>query len=196
MRKLQTLKTTLAGLILIILPACSGGGGDKPAPEPPKTASKLVYTDPTGTGYRLVKSASSTDTLLILELKGPASDTGRGVSFGLQVDSTKARFVKVSAADAEYAQNGVFQLGDSPQLFKTWAEGGTLRVSLAQKGKGGAKSLSEVLARVAVELQTGVTLTQGTVVISFSAANDAKALLGDSGPSTSITISAGSLTAQ
>ena len=141
----------------------------------------------------MVKGAASASNTLILELKGPASETGRGVSFGLQIDTSKARFVKVSAADDELAQNEVFDLGSAePKLFKAISDNNTLRVSIAQKGQGNAKSLNNVLARVALQLQSGVT--QGTT-ISLSAANDARALPA-SGSSVPITIAVGSLVAQ
>jgi len=137
MLKPQTLQTSLAGLALIGFLACSGGGGKKdPAPEPPRIATGLSYTNPGGTGYRFV-SADNTQGKLILELRGPGSETGRGLTFGLQADTSKVRFVKVNDSDAEYAQNVAFDLGNTePKLFKAVADGNTLRLSIAQKGQG------------------------------------------------------------
>ena len=195
-KDIQTLQTSIAGLVLMGFLAC-GGGGKTQAPDPPKTATGLVYTNPGDTnysaGYRFV-SASSTQGKLILELRGPSSEMGRGITFGLQADASKVRFVKVSDSDAEFAQNGVFDLGSAePKLFKAVADNNTLRVSIAQKGQGNAKPLDNVLARVAVQLQSGIT--QGTT-ITLSAINDAKVLPGNSGNSAPITIAVGSLVAQ
>ena len=185
-----------AGLALTALLAC-GGGVNKPDPTPPspRLASSLVYTDPGGTGYRFVRGADSTSNTLILELRGPASETGRGVTFGLQIDTSKAKFVKISPNDVEFVQNGVFELGDAPRLFKSVLDGNndnTLRASIAQKSQGNAKPLNEVLARVAVQLQPGVAA--GTISLS---ALDARVLPGDSGASIPITsIAVGNLAAQ
>ncbi|MDR0499556.1 MAG: hypothetical protein LBH03_07510 [Holophagales bacterium] len=178
---------SLAGFMLLGLLSCSGG-----SKESPKIASSLVYTDPTDTErYRFVKGADSTSDKLVLELRGPASYRGRGVTFGLQADSS-VNFVKLRESDAEFAQNGVFELGNAPQLFKSVMDGNTLRVSLAQKGTGNAQILSGVLARVAVQLQSGVV--QGTNV-SLRVLNDAR-VLPENGNSTSINVEIGKLTAQ
>jgi len=181
---------TLAGLL-----GCSGGSKpDPPKPEPPKIASTLVYSsEPTDTGrYRFVKGADSTGNTLILELRGPASGMGRGVTFGLQTNAS-VKFVKLSESDSEFARNGsVFELGSAPQLFKTALDGNTLRVSLAQKGRGNAKSLNGALARVALQLQSGIT--QGTSV-PLSVLNDAR-VLPENGNSNTISIDIGRVTAQ
>jgi len=203
MSKLQTLQISLAGMALLGLLSCGGGGNKKPEPkpEPPKVASTLVYEDPTtNTGrYRFVKGAASTANTLILELLGPASDMGRGVTFGLRTESS-VRFVKVNESDNEYAQNGSqFELGGAPQLFKAVLENATssytLRVSMAQKGTGNAKSLNGALARVALQLQPGTTITSGTPV-TLTVLDGAR-VLPENGNSTAITsIDVGTLTAQ
>jgi len=117
---------------------------------------------------------------------------GRGVTFGLQTNAS-VKFVKLSESDSEFARNGsVFELGSAPQLFKTALDGNTLRVSLAQKGRGNAKSLNGALARVALQLQSGIT--QGTSV-PLSVLNDAR-VLPENGNSNTISIDIGRVTAQ
>jgi len=186
--KNTTISMIAATLALAGFLACGGGGDKKPVP-----ATKLEYTDPTGTGYRFVKAASSTATKLVLELRGPATETGRGVSFSVTSDPTKAAFVKVDQGDPEYAQNAAFDLGSTePKLFKGVLDGNSLKVSVAQKGNTiTAKPLDNALVRIAMEMKQGIA--QNTT-ISF-AASDARELPA-SGGSRPITIAVGAVTAK
>jgi hypothetical protein len=139
------------GLWALCFIACGGSKKD------PVSATVLSYTDPTGGGYRVVKGAATGRTI-VFELRGPASTLGRGITFTVETDPIKASFVKVDQSETEIAQNGyAFQLGSEPRLFKSVAEDGTLRVSLAQKGQGNAQNLDNVLARFALQLNSGVT---------------------------------------
>jgi hypothetical protein len=83
MRKLGFL---ISGLLLSLTLACGGGNsGGTPAAAP---AKGLAYSDPTGSGWRLVKDASSTSTRLVLNLVGPAGLKTRGAGFNLQAPGT------------------------------------------------------------------------------------------------------------
>lgn len=157
---------SLTTLLLLGLIACSGGS-DNPSPQPNpiptiKYASNLVYTDPGGSGYRLLRGTSSTTGKLVLELRGPASDSGTGINFGIQTGTPRVSFVKVSDSDVEFVQSSVFQLGNTePRLIKSVADSGVLRVSIAQKGQANARPLGNVLARMAVQLgyaETGTNI--------------------------------------
>lgn len=192
----------LAGLSLGLLAACGGGGGgggSTPPPPPPKTiADTLTYTNPSSGDYRLVKSTTvaSTATHLVLDLVGPASGNGRGVAFTLGADGAKVTWTKVAATDADLVQNGVFDLGTSPQIYKVKVgTDNTLQAGLFQKGSAvSAKSLNATLARVALDLKAGVVPVNSTV--SFSAIAGKANVLPESGAPQTITVSVGTLLAQ
>jgi hypothetical protein len=180
-----------AGLAFAGMLACGGG---KSTPPPVVYATGLDYTDPSDTGgYRFVKDTASTPTKLVLALRGPASETGRGVSFSIMSDATKATFAKVDQADSEYAQNAAFDLGATdPKLFKGIVDGNALKVSVAQKGTTAtAKPLGNALVRIALEIKPNIVQNTN---ITFTA-SDAKALPA-SGGSQSINIAVGTLVAK
>lgn len=81
-----------------------------PPPPAPTTSSGFAYTDPQGTGWRLVKNASSTSTHLVLDLVGPADQKGRGVGFNLRSDGS-VKFARFP--NGSYVNDlGVFALGN------------------------------------------------------------------------------------
>ncbi|HJW71362.1 MAG TPA: hypothetical protein VJ486_00785 [Geothrix sp.] len=86
-------KTALPFLLpaLLILPlfmvACGGGHDSAPAAAPAAPATGIAYTNPTGSGWRLVKDAASTPTRLLLNLLGPTGLKTRGAGFNLVAPS-------------------------------------------------------------------------------------------------------------
>jgi len=119
------LLTTLA--LFAALSGCGGGDSTPPssppaptpAPAPAATPTGLSYADPTSSGWRLVKDASSTSTRLVLDLVGPAGTQTRGVGFNLRRGMGLAfgRF-----DNGGYAHDtGVFQLKGSNPDFESYA---------------------------------------------------------------------------
>jgi len=104
----RSLSLLLSGLVLTLSLACGGGSSSPSTAAPAAAATGLAYTDPTSTGWRLVKDASSTSTRLVLNLVGPSGLKTRGVGFNLQAPST----VKFGAFANGLAINdtGVYQL--------------------------------------------------------------------------------------
>ncbi|WLT31425.1 hypothetical protein [Geothrix sp. PMB-07] len=149
---------TLA-LCLGSLLACGGGGGSTPAG--PTTATRLTYTDPTTGAYQLRQNAAlSSPTHLVLELWGPATDTGCGVSVAFTLGGTAGTWRNIKATDAAgtYVGNGTaFDLGSGTPILKATLSGATLSAAVAEKGLATPKPLNKALLQVAVELQTGTT---------------------------------------
>ena len=105
------------------LAACGGDDNSTPAPPPPPppavAPTHLSYTDPTSTGWRLVKDASSTDTKIVLNLVGPAGTQTRGVGFNLKKGMGLAFGKFPSGAYA--LDTGVFQLKGTNTNFESYA---------------------------------------------------------------------------
>jgi hypothetical protein len=155
----------------------------------------LVYVDPTGSGWRLVKNAAlSTAFHLVLDLKGPAGESGRGVSLTLEAGSDNVAWAKVNGADAELVANHAYQLGAAPQLLKGSASGGTLSAGVFQK-QGAAVAVSDAVVSVALDLSAKAILTAKPGVAIPLSVVKAKALPA-TGSLTGIEVAVGSLVTQ
>jgi hypothetical protein len=198
MTPMKKLLSATAALALLGLSACGGGGGSNPPPPAP-TATSLAYVDPTSGTYLLKKNAAlSTTTHLVLDLMGPSTGTAAGVSITLSADTSKVTWVDVPAGGttAVLVQNGTqFSLGAGTPIQKAKATAGVLQATLAQKAPTAAASLNGSLLRVALDLKAGLGLAQGTAITLT--ADPAKCqVLDGAGAISTITVSAGSLTAQ
>ncbi|MBM7116984.1 beta strand repeat-containing protein [Archangium primigenium] len=143
------------------------------AAVPSKTATATVtvpvasggdYTNPTGTGWRLVKNTSaSSGTHLVLDLVGPTGQSGRGVDLTLTLNPAQATWAKVSGSDMEWVTNRLFELGAAPRLIKGAAQGGRLDVGVFQKGTSvPATPYSGALLSVAVDVKVDASIPAGT----------------------------------
>lgn len=170
----------LPGLLLGLLAAC--GGSSDPAQPPgsapaaPK-ATGLAYTDPTGTGWRLVRDASSTATRLVLNLVGPVGTRSRGVGFNLKGG---AGVTFGTFSNGWHAHDtGVFDLlnrhrhsewslppDPEPVFFAAGVKpGNLLTVGIFQKDRLiDAKAVSSPVVQVAIELPESTSLAVGDAV--------------------------------
>ena len=122
------------------------------------------YTDPTGSGWKLVKNTSaSSGNHLVLDLVGPAGGSGRGVDLTLSVNPEHATWAKMAPSDTEYVTNRLFELGAAPRLIKGGAKAGTLSVGVFQKGTTvPATSYSGALVSVALDVKLDPSTPAGT----------------------------------
>lgn len=184
-----------AALALTGFLACGGGGGGSSAPPP--TATSLSYVDPTSGTYLLKKNIPlSTSTHLVLDLVGPASTTGSGITATFSADPAKVAWTNVATTDpaGTFVQNGTaFNLGGAPQILKGKVTGGTLQVTAAQKGTGNPVSLNAPLLRIALDLKA----SQPSGTVSLNADPTKGQVLDGTGALVSpITITVGTLSGQ
>ena len=176
----------LTSLFVATLLAGCGGGDSTPAatpaptpapPPPTVTPTSLGYTDPTGSGWRLVKDAASTPTRLVLDLVGPAGTQTRGVGFNLKRGMGLAF---ATFANGGYAlDTGVFQLKGTNTNFEAYAgtdadpvlfasaplkSGNVLSTGIFQKDRTNSpKDSAAPLVQVAVTLADFTKVTVDTV---------------------------------
>ncbi len=165
----RTHSLALAALLLSLGLAC-GGGSSSSAPQAAAPAASLAYADPSGSGWRLVKDASTTPTRLVLNLVGPAGTRTRGVGFNLQAPAGVKFDVFPSGLLLEDA--GVYELlsaaGDPTEpvaLVGGVKPGNLLSVGLYQKGRDhGAKDSGAPLCRIALTLDAANRPPAGAVL--------------------------------
>lgn len=159
----------LSGLALCGLLACGGSSSTPNAAATSTPASTLVYTDPVGTGWRLVKDGTSTPTRLVLNLVGPSGTLTRGVGFNLQA-APGVRFAAFPNGLA-VRDTGVYKLrsAGSTDLQEPVAlvggvkPGNLLSVGIYQKDRDQAAQDSGVpLCQIALQLDEGARLEAGT----------------------------------
>jgi hypothetical protein len=159
-------------------------------------AASLAYTDPTTGTYQLKKNTTlSTAGHLVLDLVGPATATGTGVTATFSADTTKVTWVNVAAGDpaSTFVQNGTaFTLGAAPQILKGKVTGTVLQVAVAQKGTAAPVALNVPLLRIALDLKA----SQPTGAVTFSADSTKCQVVDGTGTITPITVSVGTLSAQ
>jgi hypothetical protein len=175
MKKLSAL---IPGCLLGLVLAC--GGSSKvspppPPPAPPAAATGFAYTDPTGSGWRLLQDSASTPARIILDLVGPAGTLSRGVGFNLQA-ATGVRFGSFTETGFPINDTGVYELLNAgapafnyPSEVKLLAggvkPGNVLTVGIFQKDRRfSAKDSGVPLLQIALELDNAAGLHAGDTV--------------------------------
>lgn len=165
--KLRALSIVAIGLLLPLALACSGGSSSSSTGAPAKPAKSLAYTDPAGTGWRLIKDASSTSTRIVLDLVGPSGLKTRGVGFNLQ-GPAKVKF-GAFANGLPINDLGVYQLlsaaadpNEPIALVGGVKPGNLLSVGIYQKDRAQpAQDSGAPLCQVAIELDPAAGLNSG-----------------------------------
>jgi hypothetical protein len=163
----------LPSALTLVLGLACGGSASKPAPqiEAPVPATTLAYQDPAGSGWRLVKDASSTSTRIVLNLVGPSGLKTRGVGFNLQAPAT----VKFGAfaSGMPIQDTGVYELGTAGGTDPTEPlaitggvkKGNLLSVGIYQKDRDqSAKDSGTALCQIAIVFDPAAQLAHGTAV--------------------------------
>lgn len=159
------------GLLIGLALACGGGhGSSSPAQAPAKQATGLAYVDPTGSTWRLVKDTTSTPTLLVLNLVGPAGLKSRGAGFNLEAPAG-VHFHRFDETGFPLRDGGVYELlntdtsGDplEPVLLAGGVKpGNLLTVAVFQKDRrASAKDSGTTLFQIAIELDPSAHLHAG-----------------------------------
>ncbi len=195
MRKLGLL---IPGLLFSLLLACGGGSSNPPAATAPAVpATGLTYTDPTGTGWRLVKDASSTATRVVLNLVGPTGLMTRGAGFNLKAPAS-VKFGDFTETTFPIKDKGVYTLWNTnpypydgsvavgsdplePRLLAGGVKAGNiLTVGIFQKDRRAtAKDSGLPLCQIALEFDATAALKKGdTLALSIT---KAKHIPGDIG---------------
>ncbi len=169
MRK-RSLLLPLCAVLLLGLTACSSSSSspDTTVVTPAPDATTLAYTDPLGSGWRLVKDGTSTSTRLVLNLVGPSGLKTRGAGFNLQASAG----VKFTTFDSGLPINdtGVYQLhmagstdpNDLQAITGGVKKGNILSVGLYQKDRDQAAQDSGVaLCQISIALDSTVKLSSG-----------------------------------
>ncbi len=192
----RPLCTLMAFAALLGLAACGGSSSVMPGAASGSSPG-LNYTNPTLTQGQLalVRDSASTGSALVLDLVLPEDSQNPtpalGVTFGFQVDTTRAAWFS-----SPVANGSLFTTGSGGQVVRGWVQGGQLQGIVSNKGyaaqvgdignAGGA-----VIARITLApVQGGAS---GTVQFTD---NGLGTILDSSGTPYPVTVSIGTLTLQ
>ena len=160
----------LTGLLLGFAFACGGGSHSAPATAGPTQATGLAYTDPSGTGWRLVKDPVSTPDHLVLNLVGPSGLKSRGAGFNLMAPAG-VRFRRFDETGFPLRDGGVYTLLDTdptgdplePVLLAGGVKSGNmLTVAVFQKDRRAtAKDSGSTLFQIGLDFDSTAGLHAG-----------------------------------
>ncbi|MBI1752415.1 MAG: hypothetical protein HY014_06835 [Acidobacteria bacterium] len=178
--------------VLGLLTACGGGSSTPPGP-----ATKLHYTNPPASGFRLEVDPATNDTPhLVLNLVGPAGTTGQGAALFLTCDATKAVWASPGGADPFAKAGGALTLGPVA-LFKSKRQGaGDLEVGICQTGAPAANLGKAPIVSLALDLKPDGGLLSGTAVALAPTTGKASKYLDAQMADQPMALGVGTLTAQ
>lgn len=131
-RSMNSLLGTLAPAALTLLVACGGAHHDTakdPGPD---------YANPVTPGWSFQKNLPlSSGRHLVLDLVGPANQSGLGVALTLDLgtDAGKATWAPVQPGDPNLVKNLAFDLGHGSHALKASAKGGLLQLGVFAKNR-------------------------------------------------------------
>ena len=125
----------IAAAALLVLAGCGGGSTGAASSGSAASSSGLAYVNPTGTQgqFALIQDAASTSAVLVLDLVGPDHTAACGVTFGFDVDATRA----VWSTSPVVANGTLFTPATGTQLVQGWVNGARLQAIVANKGLSG-----------------------------------------------------------
>ncbi len=169
----------LASALLLGFTLACGGGHPATPVATPTPAVGLVYADPAGSGWRLVKDPASTPTRLLLNLVGPSGLKTRGAGFNLQLPAS-VKAGNFTESGFPIKDLGVYELFNSdpfphdgsvppgsdplePRLFGGGLKtGNLLTVGIFQKDRRlAAKDSGAALCQIALEFDAAANLSAG-----------------------------------
>jgi hypothetical protein len=162
-------RLTLVALLAASLLAGCGSS------SPSGPATGLTYTDPTGSGWRLVRDPASTSTRLVLDLVGPADPKTRGAAFNL-IAPPAVHFLRFDSTGFPVEPGTVYELLNTqpygapdplePRLVAGAVKpGNLLTVGVFQKDRRAtAKPSGAPLFRIALELDPSAAAAKGTAI--------------------------------
>ncbi len=158
---------------LLVVAGLSASCHQKPArhTQAAVAATGFAYTDPTETGWRLLRNPASTSTRLVLDLVGPSGLQSRGVGFNLQGPPG----VTFDAFDdgLPLKDLGVYQLhrsgapvpSEPVALMGGVKPGNLLSVGIFQKDRAqGARDSGVALCQIALLFDASAKLVAGSPI--------------------------------
>jgi len=185
---IRRLLQTAAVAALSALAGCGGGSSVGPIALAGATAG-LSYVDPAQAAgqFTLVRDAASTPAILVLDLLAPSGIPAVGVTFGFDVDTTRAVW---SSSPAVVTNGVVFTPATGNQLVQGWVNGGRLQAIVSNKGLAAqVADLGGVIGQIRLNPVAGAP--KGTVTLVD---NGLATLLDVSGTPQAVRVLVGTLT--
>jgi len=161
---------TIAVLCLGLLAACGGSTHHSDPVSNVHVYHSIQYTNPSSSGWKLVRDASSTQTRLVLNLVGPSGTLARGVGLTLQGDTQALKFGTFTGGS--YIQDaGVFELvitdPNEPKLLAGGVKDDKLMLGIFQKDYNAtSKDCGATLLQCAVEMKaSSLTLDHASLAL-------------------------------